>query len=1577
MTTTVYVADYTGTQNFLQIGATGSLTDYNIPPGASGTWAYVAERYGYGRISSSFTPSGGLSSVNLDFTKDDSITQYTQATVAAYTVLNSYDQIYDYVAYMRTQAPQNYLATAANGTITFNCNLVLTTSGSTVFNYSNGTLTLLVSPTVAQGSTNTILSTTGAITKSGVTIAGVYSSSAGTSTILTYNNLTNSTIYLVDNTGVQADLQIGKTGTYNEYLAPGSTGVYTWAAEQYGYVRQSGSIDVSLGGKFTQVAGWSTLDTNITVTTEATVAAYTTISTVDQFYDYAAYMRTQQPQYVLVSATGGTLYLTCNLVFNSAASSMWSYNASTNTLTVNSATVLATGLNNSTINTTGTITTTGTQLTCLYVDSQGNSARLNYGGLDSSTVYLSDNTNSQQDLVFNKTGAYIEYILPTATGTWNWVVERFGYNRQTSGVQWTGGGDFSAIINYSQDTNISVTNMTTVAAYSVLDTVDKLYDYAAYKRTLSPQYNLISASGGIARLSCNLVIDKNATSVWNYDSVSNTLTIKATNLAKGSTLTTVSTAGTITLNNSATIDALYIDSSGSSTDLNFTNLLNTTVLVMDNTGAVFDSQINLTGTDTVALEPTVTGNWNWYAERYGYNRQGALFTPVGGNVSAALSYLVDTNITVTTEATVAAYTTISTVDQFYDYAAYMRTQQPQYVLVSASGVSAVATCAIVVDKNAASIWNYNNTTNILTIKSTTLASGVNNTTISSSGTITTANGAKITALYGDSSGNSDRLNFTNLTNATIYVTDYNNALFDLQIGLNSNYTDYINQSQAQGTWNWVVERYGYYRQNGSFLALNAGDVTPAISWIIDQSISQTVEATVAAYTTIDTLDELYDYAAYMRTQQPQYVIMSKVGTNVLFGATTLVLDANASSIWSYNANSQILTVKCNNLTVGDKFQGLSLSGNLSFSNGATTSVIYNSSNGSSSKLAFTGLNSSAIYVYDNNRSQYDYQTGLTGSYTDTFVPGLIGTYGWIATRYGYTTLNGTFSPGTGGTFTASCTWVVDPSITVPNIVTVESYTALDTAQKVYDYAAYYQTLLAGIPIGYSVSISQNSLNFGSYNITIDPNASSVYSISGNTVTIKAATLTANIVTTGLVTYSNGATVNGIVNDSTGYTTELNVTGLTGCSVAVLNAPYTIYDFKQNQTGTYTLNIPSNETGIWSVIITKFGVKPQSFTFALSTGLVSSISYTPVTDSSITVNNLAIVSSYQYLNSTNMMYDYFSYWSTTEVGIPWYDVTYWVGSALSIGNADVTLDPTLPADVAASLTPGTLMVSIKSQILSGDLITTGTVTRSNGAITTGLVTDSTGTTAIITITPLQTGDYYYVEDSNKGSVEYGTVSSGNGYTLYLLPSQQVAGAWKWAAKRLGYTSSYGTFTPAGGGRFTLTPTSTLIKQPDGTNMYLGSSAIGLSVDWTTSGDGTPRILVGNDTYTVQQVYDTAESAMVTQNGMQWLAEGGAIISIATLSAGSFVFLGNYWQFRAAAIGDYSATIGGFALSTTGKTIDGTNGPVSLLSASGLPEDITNDIINTFNMVTEMYANYALEASVQKAIKAPTTAILSLG
>ena len=74
MTTTVYVADYTGTQNFLQIGATGSLTDYNIPPGASGTWAYVAERYGYGRISSSFTPSGGLSSVNLDFTKDNSIT---------------------------------------------------------------------------------------------------------------------------------------------------------------------------------------------------------------------------------------------------------------------------------------------------------------------------------------------------------------------------------------------------------------------------------------------------------------------------------------------------------------------------------------------------------------------------------------------------------------------------------------------------------------------------------------------------------------------------------------------------------------------------------------------------------------------------------------------------------------------------------------------------------------------------------------------------------------------------------------------------------------------------------------------------------------------------------------------------------------------------------------------------------------------------------------------------------------------------------------------------------------------------------------------------------------------------------------------------------------------------------------------------------------------------------------------------------------------------------------------------------------------------------------------------------------
>ena len=169
-------------------------------------------------------------------------------------------------------------------------------------------------------------------------------------------------IYIQDSAGAQYSLQLGLTGINTVYVPPGATGTWTAIAERYGFNRQTVTFQPGLGGDVTFSPIWVT-DVAIAQTNVATVSAYNSIATVDQLYDYAAYMRTQQPQYVLASGGSGIATFSCNLVFNSNASSVWSYNAGTNTLTVKTGTTFASGITNTKLVTSGSLTKSGTTIT--------------------------------------------------------------------------------------------------------------------------------------------------------------------------------------------------------------------------------------------------------------------------------------------------------------------------------------------------------------------------------------------------------------------------------------------------------------------------------------------------------------------------------------------------------------------------------------------------------------------------------------------------------------------------------------------------------------------------------------------------------------------------------------------------------------------------------------------------------------------------------------------------------------------------------------------------------------------------------------------------------------------------------------------------------------------------------------------------------------------------------------------------------------------------------------------------------------------------------------------------------------
>jgi len=147
---------------------------------------------------------------------------------------------------------------------------------------------------------------------------------------------------------------------------------------------------------------------------------------------------------------------------------------------------------------------------------------------------------------------------------------------------------------------------------------------------------------------------------------------------------------------------------------------------------------------------------------------------------------------------------------------------------------------------------------------------------------------------------------------------------------------------------------------------------------------------------------------------------------------------------------------------------------------------------------------------------------------------------------------------------------LDASITETNETTIASYSVIDNANKFYDRAKKFwydnfdrQNLY--------VTKSGNQIDAGSYNVIIDATASSVFNVSGNTITIKANTFTGDMTTTGVITLLNGAIFNGTRTDANGTVLPLrniSVTGLVaGSTIRIYNETTSSQVFNQVVAGT--------------------------------------------------------------------------------------------------------------------------------------------------------------------------------------------------------------------------------------------------------------------------------------------------------------------------------------------------------------------------------------------------------------------------
>jgi hypothetical protein len=321
------------------------------------------------------------------------------------------------------------------------------------------------------------------------------------------------------------------------------------------------------------------------------------------------------------------------------------------------------------------------------------------------------------------------------------TLQKFGYKVQVETPDMTfGDDDLSAFspITMAEQTGISRTqsaiqSATTIDDYQQL--LEELHNLAVTQQG-SASYNaynngnLFSFDSGVLTTNFTTVtINATASSKISYNATTNALTIKSTTLSSNSTVTRWNNAsGTISFLNGSKIEAIYQDSTGTSTTLEISGFdANSSVYVEDNSAVQKYYSASATGTVTVYIPPTGTGSWYYAVEKYGNQRQSDFFTFSGGLKSIIVKALTDTGISVTNQTTVSAYTSLNTPDKIYDYVAYLRLSVPhisygQIVFKNGTALD-LQDASMLVNQSAIDVASFNFSTKLLTVKSSSLGIG--------------------------------------------------------------------------------------------------------------------------------------------------------------------------------------------------------------------------------------------------------------------------------------------------------------------------------------------------------------------------------------------------------------------------------------------------------------------------------------------------------------------------------------------------------------------------------------------------------------------------------------------------------------------------------------------------------------------------------------------------------------------------------------------------------------------------------------------------------------------------------------
>lgn len=332
----------------------------------------------------------------------------------------------------------------------------------------------------------------------------------------------------------------------------------------------------------------------------------------------------------LFTFVGGVLTTSFSAVnVDATAAAKISFNSGTNVLTVKASELTDNATVTKWVNASGLINLlNGAVIKGIYQSQAATSARLTLEGPIDTSIRVSTNTGTEYDFASDVDATYVEYFAPGKTGTWTWIAERLGKQRQSGTFTPGVGGDFAESLIWLDDLGLTETSAAVLAAITDFGDPNEVLNYAAYWRTTQAgiAINKISKDGNaVSWGDANVNWVASAAVPLAYDSGTNTFTAVTTGHVAGTTLFSHRTTGLMTFGAGTNFNTAFKDvdglrvsvtginpqgftvtghlryrKQGTTTWTNTTYTTNTITLLMEE--AIYDVQVRCPGYDWKTTE---------------------------------------------------------------------------------------------------------------------------------------------------------------------------------------------------------------------------------------------------------------------------------------------------------------------------------------------------------------------------------------------------------------------------------------------------------------------------------------------------------------------------------------------------------------------------------------------------------------------------------------------------------------------------------------------------------------------------------------------------------------------------------------------------------------------------------------------------------------------------------------------------------------------------------------------------------------------------------------------------------------